>query len=897
MGGGTRLVERGKAIVAKQKEGATLKEAEKATRPSAPVVSAPKASAPSVLPSPAPTVAPKVEPIVSSPVEVLVSKIIGEPTEDEKKIAEIKATTSPISPPQISNVSDVIKIGSASYPKSPTAQFVMELTGTLPQKPIAQAIKEEQASKVPTFQEYDNQMPVKQFKQYIRSEINESKEREQDIVQNKQQVDISKNTFYRMSSGAVLPGIFVKALVDKNTKEQIANEQRYRKQLQNSLDATSGLSKNYTVSSTVGGFKINEPSAQQRIQGRIDELGKQDFGIFKQAAYVVSQSALSAFDPNMYISVAKGEGAKYYAGKQERTIEQIRNKQYLEAWAEPQLPAYENVIIPLATRGMFKYISAGAKVARAGSFTEKAYKYFVNPTGKIIGYGVVPAMVGTEVGMTAAKTGIASPETIGTIGTTMWQFGLVGVGYSSKGKISVSKNADIQLAKIQSDIYFGKQSKLQNIKDAFGKMKYNIQRELSADRILTIDKKPEYMKTYKSELYPEYGQYDKIKAPIGRGAIQGNIAPETPFLIQKTLEYRIPFADIKATAMRDIRIIDKNYLRYKIEVKYQKRINLYDEAYLRDVESMDYQPTRYDDIGKMEVARGKYEYEISIGKNKVDIGNDRIKMKKFDYGNKEKQIDFKSNKGTRTSTLEYEKEIKYPGDEFHMRIEDLYLPRTRMPTIRELWEMESGIGKSRFWDKNKFDFYENVSSAKSSNVIINALRQRDKELYDKKIRYDIGKIDVGRLGEVSNIRYNQINEIENITDLTKDEKRGLGIIDIPIQDSIQRQEQIQDQLQIQEQKQLQKTILRPITINELITIPYRNIPPDTPPPPKKTRPPPPPIRYPRHEDSDQRKENLQHFILYGGYYRESKRNTGSLIKSLGFDVMKQQMKLFKRFGM
>jgi hypothetical protein len=139
---------------------------------------------------------------------------------------------------------------------------------------------------------------------------------------------------------------------------------------------------------------------------------------------------LELFDPNMWIAASQGKEEQYMQARDIAFTKNIQEGKPWEAWAGLQVPAYENVIIPLATGRIFKYIGLGEMAAKVGGYAEKAYKYFVNPTQKIIQYGVVPATIGTDIGLTAAKTGgFTSKEVLGKIGTLGWQFGLMGVGY------------------------------------------------------------------------------------------------------------------------------------------------------------------------------------------------------------------------------------------------------------------------------------------------------------------------------------------------------------------------------------------------------------------------------------------------------------------------------------
>lgn len=165
---------------------------------------------------------------------------------------------------------------------------------------------------------------------------------------------------------------------------------------------------------------------KQVANQQFTELGKQDLGIVKQTALLRSREALSIFDPNYWMASDKEQ---YYAERQVQAVEEIQKGEAWKTWIGVQAPAYENVIIPLATGGAFKYISLSAKAVKAGSLAEKAYKVW-NVEQKVIQYGVVPATIGTDIGMTAANTGgFTSKETLSKIGVIGWQAGLMGVGY------------------------------------------------------------------------------------------------------------------------------------------------------------------------------------------------------------------------------------------------------------------------------------------------------------------------------------------------------------------------------------------------------------------------------------------------------------------------------------
>jgi hypothetical protein len=105
----------------------------------------------------------------------------------------------------------------------------------------------------------------------------------------------------------------------------------------------------------------------------------------------------------------------------------LENKNYLEAAKGIATSSTStDIVLPLVTGGIFKYISLGAKAATVGGLAEKGYKYFVNPATKVIQYGVLPVTLGTDIGLTAAQ----NPKALPRLGAkTFVQFGLMRVGY------------------------------------------------------------------------------------------------------------------------------------------------------------------------------------------------------------------------------------------------------------------------------------------------------------------------------------------------------------------------------------------------------------------------------------------------------------------------------------
>jgi len=142
-----------------------------------------------------------------------------------------------------------------------------------------------------------------------------------------------------------------------------------------------------------------------------------------------------------------GAGMSEQIAKTEYGMAKDTTSSPLVKWVQLQAPAYENVILPLATGGVFKYISAGSKIAKAGTLTGAAYKYFVKPAQ--VGLMVTgSAVIGADIGYTAAK----APETLGPkmlgLGT---QIGMIGVGASSDwgiGESKIIKGVDVKASNL-----------------------------------------------------------------------------------------------------------------------------------------------------------------------------------------------------------------------------------------------------------------------------------------------------------------------------------------------------------------------------------------------------------------------------------------------------------------
>jgi hypothetical protein len=177
-----------------------------------------------------------------------------------------------------------------SIPKKTTSVIIpaFEKAVVEPLKAKSEA-KQEQvmgppAPPTPTFQQYDNEMPIAEYQKYLSNKQSESIVREQNIPE----VDVSK--FY-IDGTKIIPGIVVKAQLN----QYAAGEETYRNQLQAEINRTSSFAPATTVSSTTKGFNYNFPYAgAEHYKEYKDVLLKQDLGT-KFATGVAT--ALSPQDP------------------------------------------------------------------------------------------------------------------------------------------------------------------------------------------------------------------------------------------------------------------------------------------------------------------------------------------------------------------------------------------------------------------------------------------------------------------------------------------------------------------------------------------------------------------------------------------------------------------------
>jgi len=168
----------------------------------------------------------------------------------------------------------------------------------------------------------------------------------------------------------------------------------------------------------------------------------------------------------------------------------LSQKQGWEKWVAFQAPAYENVIIPLATGyGMGKAFGYIAKVGMEGSgIVSTSAKVFTGTTQGLTGFARTTARVFPYVMMTGAMipvgielgTSFATEsldKSIGRTGQTIMQFGLFGVGMYSAGKTAgnffdtIEQGGAKTKAFIENRSPFMKDMSMQ-FKDFMGKNKY-----------------------------------------------------------------------------------------------------------------------------------------------------------------------------------------------------------------------------------------------------------------------------------------------------------------------------------------------------------------------------------------------------------------------------------------
>ena len=198
-----------------------------------PVVSAPKASSsstPPVLPSPAPTVAPKVEPIKSSPVEMFVSKITGQPTQAEVKIAEVKASAPTVTTP-------------ISRQQQTAMQTPMTWQQAFEEKPMTKA-------------------------EVIQYGTQETKEAIQQIEKQKQTIEPSAT--YLME-GKPTPGFIVSAKLNQMSEEMAQSDKVFVEQIQKQPEGTK------FIGAGKEGFSIIQPPEDKYKQM------KEEFNKIEQA--------------------------------------------------------------------------------------------------------------------------------------------------------------------------------------------------------------------------------------------------------------------------------------------------------------------------------------------------------------------------------------------------------------------------------------------------------------------------------------------------------------------------------------------------------------------------------------------------------------------------------------
>lgn len=131
----------------------------------------------------------------------------------------------------------------------------------------------------------------------------------------------------------------------------------------------------------------------------------------------------------------------------EYTIKQEPNP--IMKWIKVQIPTYEYIILPVVGGAAFKLIDV-AGVTATGTLAGTTISGLKNVTQ----FGLIPVAMGTELGMTAAQTGLTSKETVKSVFTNIY---MLGVGIESYRMTDVSGfNAWESNVKTNLSIGYGK---------------------------------------------------------------------------------------------------------------------------------------------------------------------------------------------------------------------------------------------------------------------------------------------------------------------------------------------------------------------------------------------------------------------------------------------------------
>lgn len=157
-------------------------------------------------------------------------------------------------------------IGAIQTMQTPTSSFVIP-------------VKISTVSSVPTFQQYDNQMPVSEFQKFLSGKISES------IARENQANEINPSAFYRIGIGTnnIVPGFVLKQQIK-------TSEEKYQSSLKSEIETVSKYDPRYLVSSTTKGFE------------------------FKLDTGIESRKRIAEYDAMNKIVPGSGEGMKFLYG-------------------------------------------------------------------------------------------------------------------------------------------------------------------------------------------------------------------------------------------------------------------------------------------------------------------------------------------------------------------------------------------------------------------------------------------------------------------------------------------------------------------------------------------------------------------------------------------------------
>jgi len=157
----------------------------------------------------------------------------------------------------------------------------------------------------------------------------------------------------------------------------------------------------------------------------------------------VAHSFLSIFDPGTWTAAWEGKLAERQARKQYEDVQKIKAGKGWEVWVGVQIPAYTNVILPLAGGALlskgFTAVGAAGKAA-AGTTTGTVLTGYATYAPYVIG-GTMSALVGADIG----KTKALEDKGILPKGSTAQK--LIGLGMQVPSVIAGSKLASMRIGK------------------------------------------------------------------------------------------------------------------------------------------------------------------------------------------------------------------------------------------------------------------------------------------------------------------------------------------------------------------------------------------------------------------------------------------------------------------